>query len=407
MRLVTLLFLTIGTLLPATIAAQTLSLTEAQVLARLSEESPRVQVVRSAVDLARADALAAARWPNPRLTVNREAVAGVTEHMFTVGQVLPITGRIRLDVRAAAARVDAAVSRADDEVRRLRADARLAFTQLWAAQARERELARSVVRLRDLADVLGRREAAGEAAGFDRLRADREVIEVDADRSIAAAEGARAQGVLASYFAAPVEAGTIAAEQPLQGRVAVPSVEQLTARAEMTRPAFIALQHELEAADFAERAAGRRLIPEPEIVGGTKSSDTGAGDLGSIIALHIDVPLFDRAGPERARAQARAAQVRAETAALRLTLVTQIAAWRTAVIERRTIAERYRAAVAAGADEIERIAFVSYEAGEGGILELLDAHRTAAAARARQAELDASAREAEIELEFLSGWEFP
>jgi outer membrane protein TolC len=50
---------------------------------------------------------------------------------------------------------------------------------------------------------------------------------------------------------------------------------------------------------------------------------------------------------------------------------------------------------------------VSYEAGERGILELLDAHRSASSARMRQAELDAAVREAEIELEFVSGWEIP
>ena len=76
-------------------------------------------------------------------------------------------------------------------------------------------------------------------------------------------------------------------------------------------------------------------------------------------------------------------------------------------MERRAIADHYRAAIAAGSDQIERIAQVSYEAGERGILELLDAHRTAAAARVRQTELEAAVREAEIELEFVSGWEIP
>jgi outer membrane protein TolC len=60
-----------------------------------------------------------------------------------------------------------------------------------------------------------------------------------------------------------------------------------------------------------------------------------------------------------------------------------------------------------GTAEIERIAQVSYEAGERGILDLLDAYRTSASARVRQAELDAAVREAEIELEFVSGWEIP
>jgi cobalt-zinc-cadmium efflux system outer membrane protein len=76
-------------------------------------------------------------------------------------------------------------------------------------------------------------------------------------------------------------------------------------------------------------------------------------------------------------------------------------------MERREVANRYRSAAVAGADQIERIAQVSYDAGERGILELLDAYRTGAAARVRQAILDAAARQAEIELEFLSGWEAP
>jgi cobalt-zinc-cadmium efflux system outer membrane protein len=59
------------------------------------------------------------------------------------------------------------------------------------------------------------------------------------------------------------------------------------------------------------------------------------------------------------------------------------------------------------ASDIERIAQVSYDAGERGILELLDAYRTSSSARVRQAALDAAAREAEIELEFVSGWEIP
>ena len=91
----------------------------------------------------------------------------------------------------------------------------------------------------------------------------------------------------------------------------------------------------------------------------------------------------------------------------RSALRTEIAALRAAVIERRATAERYRTAAVDGADHIERIAQVSYDAGERGILELLDAYRTGASARMRQATLDAGVRQAEIELEFVSGWEIP
>ena len=396
----------LAAVLPAGAGAQTLSLTESQALARLSAESPRIQSVRAAVDIARADVLAAGRLPNPRLIFNREAVAGIAENMVMVSQVLPVTGRRRLDVGAASARVDAAASRADDEILRFRADLRLSFTDLWAAQTRERELTRSLDRLRDLAEVLGLREAAGEAAGFDRLRADREAIDVEADRAIAATERARAQARLVSFFPSAPD-GVIEAVATERPPATLPPLEDLVARAEASRPRLLSLRHELEAAALAERAAGRRAIPEPEIVAGTKSSNAGTGDIGTVISVRISVPLFDRARPERAAAQARAAQVRADIETARLMLRAQIAGWRGALVARRDSAARYRTAVTANAEQIERIAQVSYEAGERGILELLDAYRVGASARVRQATLDAAVREAEIELEFVSGWEIP
>ena len=168
----------LAVVLPASARAQTVTLTESEVLAQLGTASPRVLAARAGIDVARADVLAAARWPNPRVTFNREAVAGVAENMLMVSQVLPITGRRRFEVSAATARVAASSSRADDQLRRVRADVRLAYTDLWAAQERERELARSRDRLNELAGILGRREAAGDAAGFDRLRAERDVFDV-------------------------------------------------------------------------------------------------------------------------------------------------------------------------------------------------------------------------------------
>ena len=60
-------------------------LTEADAIAKLSTDSPRVRAIRSGITLARADMLAASRWPNPRLYVGRESVAGVSETITTDG----------------------------------------------------------------------------------------------------------------------------------------------------------------------------------------------------------------------------------------------------------------------------------------------------------------------------------
>lgn len=390
----------------AAAGAQTV-LSEADALARLSSESPRVRAIRSAIILAQAEALAVGRWPNPRVTVDRESVAGIRETITRVAQGLPITGRRAFEKSAALALVDAATSRTDDEIRRARADLRLAFADLAGAQTRERELARARDRLQGLADILAKREAAGEGAGFDRLRSEREVLEWEADRVAAASDRARAQGALASFFAGPIDPASLVAADVIASRTAaLPSLEALITRAESARGELIALRHEIDSARFALRAADRRAIPEPEVIVGAKSSNALGGDVGGVLGIQAVIPLFDRGRPARALAAAGASRAEAQLDALRLSIRAELAALRTAAVERRAAADRYRAAAADSAG-IERIAEISYAAGERGILELLDAYRSASLAELRQTTLDIAARQAEIELEYVSGWEIP
>jgi outer membrane protein, heavy metal efflux system len=397
--------------LPAGVGAQTVSInasiTESEALARLAADSPRVRAIRAAIDLARAEVLNVGRWPNPRVNVDRESVAGVSETMFTVLQPLPVTGRRGFERDAASALVEASVNRADEAVRRARADLRLAYADLVTAQTRERELTRSRDRLQQLTAILEKREAAGDAAGFDRLRSEREVIEVDADRQAAASDRARAQATLAGFFAPGTDPSTLVAVEAAVTARDVPPVDVLVEEAIRTRGDILALRQELESARFSLRAADRRRIPEPEILAGSKSSTAAGGDVGSVLSVQAVLPLFDRGRPERALAQARAAQAQARLDALSVTLRADIGAWRAAALDRRNAADRYRAAALPTASEVERIAQVSYDAGDRTILELLDAYRTSASARVRQAALDASARQAEIELEYASGWEIP
>src|SRR6266511_1495673 len=259
---------------------QSIALTEEDALTRLSPSSPRVRAIRSGIDLARADVLAASRWPNPRITFDRESAAGVTEDMTMVAQVLPVTGRRGLDIQAASALVDASSNRVDDAVRRARADLRLAFGQLLAAQTRERELTGARTRLHGLVDVLVKREAAGDTAGFDRLRADREVLDVEADRAIAATDRARAQAAVAAFFTETTNPAQIVAVERATAPASLPPVDALVEHAESRRGELLALRNEVDAARLAGRAAERRRVPEPEIVAGTKSSSAAGGDVG-------------------------------------------------------------------------------------------------------------------------------
>jgi cobalt-zinc-cadmium efflux system outer membrane protein len=344
------------------------------------------------------------------MTVNRESAVGITEYISTVGQVLPISGKRELAIRSASASADAAASRADDQLRRLRADLRLAYIELVAATFRWQEMSLAVDRVKDLATVIAKREAAGDAAGFDRLRAERAALDLDAE-AIAFNEAMDHASLKLSAFFSDRPLGIVAVPPNLPGwsanpppTQALPPIEEAFALAERKRGDLRALQQDLASAEFAERAAARGLYPEPEIVAGTKSSNAGTGDIGGVFAVHATIPLFDRARPERASARARAAEARARMESFRAALRVQVAVLFNSVVLRREKAAEYRSHEGATRD-LDRIAEVSYEAGERGIQELLDVYRTTAAARMRQIDLELSVRRAEIELEYATGWE--
>lgn len=381
------------------------ALSEAEVLKRLSPDSPRVRAIRAEIELARADAAAAARFPNPRVTISREAVAGVAEDFFLVAQPLPITGRRGFEQRAAEALVRAAEFRAGSLERRARAQLRIAFASLVESQTRERQLESTLLRLRDLVDILTKREQAGDAAGYDRLRAEREALDVEVDLALASADRARAQGSVAAFFEPGVDPRTLTVDLSEPPRLSMPTFEELVALAERTRGDLQALAAEVDAAGFARRAAARRSVPEPEVTAGVKTSNFGPGDRGSVISVLAAVPFFDRARPERLRADAQERRASAELEVRRIELRATIAGLVEAIAGGRAALEAYRTTAVSRADELERIARVSYEAGERGILELLDAYRSGAAARVRLAALAADLRRAEAELELVSGWE--
>jgi cobalt-zinc-cadmium efflux system outer membrane protein len=124
-----------------------------------------------------------------------------------------------------------------------------------------------------------------------------------------------------------------------------------------------------------------------------------------VVSLLANVPLFDRAKPERSLADARERQATAERDALRAEISGVVRGLRLAAEERRGSANAYRREAIPRSDALCRIAQVSYDAGERGILELLDAYRSAADARLRLLELDAAAALADIDLELATAVE--
>ena len=181
-----------------------------------------------------------------------------------------------------------------------------------------------------VADVLVKREAAGDAAGFDRLRAEREVLDLDADRATAATDRARAQAALAGFFADAVDP----AAPRRRGRAAGAggAARRWTRWSSGRSPCAASCRRcarKSKRRGFSARAADRRRDSGARDRRRTKSSSLGGGDLGSVFAVQASIPLFDRgrtgtcAGRRRAPARPRRAPRRsgwrcaAQIAALR------------------------------------------------------------------------------------------
>ena len=380
------------------------TLTEEQALARMRAEHPHVEALRLGVRELEAGARERRLLANPTVSYTREDAGPGTDDFLLVSQELPVRGRSGLLGEAAAQAVTAAEARADASVLAFETRLRLAFTALLLAQERTHALETALSELRRLVDVLRAREREGEGSRFDRLRAEREVADIETDLEVAAVDRLSAQAHLAAFFAPGTDAAGLTAAGTLLVDPVRVDPDTLVDRALARRADYRALA--LSAAQWTteRRAAERLRYPGAALNAGLKRSGTPAAhESGYALTATMVVPLFNRGQAQVARAAAARARINAERQALRGRIESEVRAAHVAATRYRGLADRYRAASVLPAAELVVIASAAYEEGEYGILELLDAYRVTLAAETRLLELSATARRAAIELDQVVG----
>ena len=382
------------------------TLTEAQALARMRAEHPQLTALRLGVRELEADTRERQLLANPRVSFTREDAGSVADDFLLVSQELPVRGRLGLLDEAAGHAVTAAEARADASVLAVETRLRLAFTALLLAQERTRVLESGLSELRRLVDVLRAREREGEGSRFDRLRAEREVADIETDLETAEIGRLGAQARLAEFFAQGTDpAGLRAAGELLNAPVRT-DPDTLQERALAGRRDYRAL--ELSAAQWTteRRAAERLRYPGAAVNAGLKRTGAPAArESGYAVTTTMVVPLFNRGQAQVARAIAARARVEAERQALRGRIESEVRATHVAATRYRSLADRYRTTSVEPAAELVTIANAAYEEGEYGILELLDAHRVTLDAEIRLLDLSAAARRGAIELDRVVGGE--
>lgn len=380
------------------------TLTEAQALARMRAEHPQLTALRLGVRELEADLRERRLLANPTVSYTREDAGAAVDDFLLVSQELPVRGRIGLLDEAAGQAVTAAEARADASVLAFETRLRQAFTVLLLAQERTRALESGLAELQGVVDVLRAREREGEGSRFDRLRAEREVADIETDLEASEIERLGAQARLAAFFAPGTDATELRAAGALLDDPVRVDPDTLVERALAARPDHRAL--ELSAAQWTteRRAAERLRYPGAAVNAGLKRTGVSAArESGYAVTATLAVPLFNRGQAQVARAAAARARVDAERQALRGTIESEVRAAHVAAARYRALADRYRATSVEPAAELVAIADAAYEEGEYGILELLDAHRVTLDAQLRLLELSAAARRAVIELDRVLG----
>jgi outer membrane protein, heavy metal efflux system len=384
-----------------------LRLTERDALGRFLSSDPRIRALNARIEEIRATQAERTLWPNPSATFSRESVLGAHDTFLLGRQEVPISGRRGRLQTAGRLAVDVAQAEAQLERVQLQAEVREAYAALLLAQQREEALQGSIRALQELVAILRAREEGGEGSAYDRMRGQRALIDLEAERSLAAGDRARAQGRLAGFLGPQTTPEQLVAADSLIAPVSQPLPLALIEQALANRGDYRASELSIDRFE-AERAAATRLqIPTPSLTGGLKRSDFGGTtSSGYQVSVDFSIPLFSRGQAATALATAQKARAQAEAESWRLQIEADVrAAHNVARIQHERVT-RYQEAAAAIAEPLAQIGRVGYEEGELTILELLDADRQALDARLQLLELAAAARRAAIELDRVIGQEF-
>lgn len=384
------------------------TLTEDEVAARIAENPALESIVLGEASLARAAALEATKLQNLELGYSREQVFGdadAADDYVTISQTLPLSGARGLRLRAGEIRAKAAEHSGQIARAQLVGRARLLFYEALFAQRRAEAVESWIGRLSKALAIVEARERSGDAAAYERARLERELTSARSRVALEKASGRRLRGVLAGLLRLEDQAFTSAGrvDGSLLPQGGQPSVETLLAQLEQ-RPDVLALDEQVDAARFDERAANRGWVPSLTIGGGYRSA--GQDDQrahGYVASVALTLPFFDhdQGALRRAAAEQRIAEGQRDLVLEQARGV--VIGLHSEVLSLTELARRFREESETARQGLVRSVEAAYRGDEASLLELLDVHRGVLDDELHVLELEMSARRARIDLDLGLG----
>ncbi len=379
-----------------------------QLVAIVLAHNPGLLAAAQSLQVARASVTTASALLNPRLEWGRGPWQGAdpTASAGQSGQTWSVAQPIE-NPRLREARIDAAQAgqrSSEQQLAMVRNDLiaqlRLRIHEVLLHQAEADAAAEALTLLEQVRHRVRVRVDSGEAARYELIKADSEVINAR-ERQQSAALKAQQSLLVINRLAA----GQLPAQWRLKPGTATERQEpldlaRLQQQARQANPELQALRHELERSELRLKAARASIVPSVDLRY-TEMRDPQVRQ--SQWGVSMQLPLLDQRRGPIAEASAEVERTRVLYEGRQAELEQQVLlAWRALEMARLRV-EALSQGVLKEAESALRVAEAAYRFGERGILDVLDAQRVLRTVRADLLQARFQQQAARITLEQLGG----
>jgi cobalt-zinc-cadmium efflux system outer membrane protein len=376
------------------------------VLHLLDAHNPSLAGAQARRDSARAALVTARAYPNPELQGGGGASRGIGPGAFDgANGMLGLSQPIDLPfVREARRKVaDAGIVSADEASRAIwlsiRSQTRLAYYDILRRQA-ELEIARDNERLLgQIRDRVKVKVEVGEAAKYEAVKAEAELLNAVKLRESAAVRVDDAKSALRALFgpALPSDFDAQGDLPELGGEL--PPLPALHEKVLGQQPALQYIRAEVQKADAKLRLEEKMRYPVPTLTAGVER-DPGLEQWR--LGISLPLPLWNQRQGPIGEAAADLRQVQAQASQQELTVLRELEnAYNRYRIAHRQV-ETFENGLLKEAENALKVAEAAYRLGERGILDYLDAQRTYRGVRSDHLNARFDRQNAMIEIERLT-----
>ena len=380
--------------------------TIAQLQQQTLKTGPLVAALAPQVEAAFGRQIAARAYPNPSIEFlsgnNKPRITGpqtgnTSEVMLSQPLEWPDARNAR--IQSASQSLDVAKFSAQQSVNDVLSDVRLRALEWLIRQEEIRFLQDAVDLLNQIRERVTVKVNTGEAAKYELIKADAEVLSALARLDAARAQSEATRMRLSQLVGITLD-NEFSVKEPRRSVPDLQAAELTLQRLESTNPEIMQRASELNAAQF--KLDEQRALRKPAVEVRAKQSQD-AELRNQQLGLMLNIPLFDQRQGLVREAQANVTLARARLDGRRYEIKLQSSAAYAALLAATRRVQALEGGVLKQAEAAVSVSQAAYKFGERGILDTLDAQRVLRSVRSDITQARLEAFSAAVELDRLSG----